>query len=81
MTVVPFGTAGSCRSTPQAMPAGLLVTVPLPVPSAVTVTIGLSVNVAMAARSAVSESVHVVEVPEQAPLQPAKRRARRGQRR
>jgi hypothetical protein len=71
VTVVPFVTL-VVHVAPQAMPAGLLVTVPVPVPEVATVTVALAVNLAIAVRSVVIESVQVSALPEQAPLQPVK---------
>ena len=56
---------------PQAMPAGLLVTVPVPVPALRDVEVDRgSVNVAVTVRGALSETVQVAEVPVQAPSSP-----------
>jgi hypothetical protein len=62
------------HSVPQLMPAGDDVTVPVPLPARVTVAVNVAVpdvlNVAVTARAAVIDTVHVL-VPLQAPLQPA----------
>ena len=56
---------------PQAIPAGLLVTVPLPAPDLPTVNVkDRSVNEAVTEDAALMDIVHVVPVPEQPPLQP-----------
>jgi hypothetical protein len=53
------------------IPAGLLVTVPVPLPEVVTVNAAPAVNAAATLCAAVMVSLHV-DVPEHAPLQPAK---------
>jgi hypothetical protein len=56
---------------PQLMPAGELVTVPDPEPDLTTESVRCTrPNVAVTLRAAVMATVQVVEVPEQAPLQP-----------
>jgi hypothetical protein len=55
----------------QLIPAGLLVTVPVPLPEVVTVNAAPAVNAAATLCAAVMVSLHV-DVPEHAPLQPAK---------
>jgi hypothetical protein len=58
---------------PQLMPPVLDVTVPVPLPAFVTLSVKLAVellNAAVTARAAVIDTVQVVAVPVQAPLQP-----------
>ena len=58
--------------TPQEMPAGALVTVPLPVPALLSVSAKVwAVKVAVTERAAVMLTVQVL-VPVHAPLQPLK---------
>ena len=55
----------------QLIPAGLLVTVPVPLPDVVTVNAAPVVNAAATLSAAVMVRLQV-DVPEHAPLQPAK---------
>jgi len=55
----------------QLIPAGLLVTVPVPLGDVETVNVSAALNAAATFSAAVIVTVHV-DVPEQAPLQPAK---------
>jgi hypothetical protein len=72
VTVAPFVNPAP-QVAPQAMPAGLLETLPLPVPDVATASCaGSSVNVAVTERAVLSETVQVAAVPLQAPLQPVK---------
>lgn len=58
---------------PQSMPAGALVTVPAPLPAFDTVSAAVATNVAVTLVASTTSTWHGPEVPEQAPLQPAKR--------
>jgi hypothetical protein len=63
----------SLQSVPQEMPAGELVTVPEPEPLLETESeIGVRLKVAVTEVAVLTVHVQVVEVPEQAPLQPVK---------
>jgi hypothetical protein len=67
------GVTFSPQSAPQAIPAGLLLTVPVPVPFFVTVSpTGTRLNVAVTVVAVLTVTVQEVAVPEQPPLQPAK---------
>ena len=70
VTTVPFGYAAE-QLVPQLIPDGLDVTVPAPVPFFDTASVSAASNVAVTLVAAFTVTVHVVDWPVHAPLQPA----------